>query len=292
MMSNTAIIVILCAVVLESLIIIVGNIFTIFVFWKHRNKLKRTSVLLINLAVADLLFGLTEAISTGTDKLPREFNERTLASTANEHIYAVVFNAMFSFASVLFLVLISLERAYALIWPLRHRVASTKGYIYSVIIVWLAVISTGVLSSLSLHGVFSHVYWTVSSCIVVILCLIVICTSYLAIRKRLNYRAPVLDAAHNRQTEPEQKAKLSRTLFIVIAASLVCWFPSMLVYGIDILCPKCASLLVVSVFNMLRLANSLINPIIYSFRIPMFRETIKRIKLRRPSKQYTVNYRP
>ena len=116
--------------------------------------------------------------------------------------------------------------------------------------------------------------------------------SYLAIRTRLNYRAPALDAAHNRQTEPEQKAKLSRTLFIVIAASFVCWFPSMLISIIHIVCNECASLIVVYVFNMFRLANSFINPIIYSFRIPMFRETIKCIKLRRPSKQYTVNYRP
>ena len=291
MMSNTAIIVIFCAALLESLIIIVGNIFTIFVFWKHRNKLKRTSLLLINLAVADLLVGLTEPISIGTFKLPRELDERSFVNTAINEDISIVFNTMFSFASVFFLVLISLERAYALIWPLRHRVASTKGYIYSVIIVWLAAISTGVLSLLSLHRVFSHVYWTVSACVMVILCLIVICMSYLAIRTRLNYRAPVLDAAHNRQTEPEQKAKLSRTLFIVIAVSLVCWFPSMLLYSIHILCPKCASLLVVYAFNIFRLANFIINPIIYSFRIPMFREKIKCIKLRRPSKQYTVNYR-
>ena len=76
-MSNTATIVILCAAVFESLIIIVGNIFTIFVFWKHRNRLKRTSYLLINLSVADLLVGLTEMIAIGTYNLTS-----TLCSTA------------------------------------------------------------------------------------------------------------------------------------------------------------------------------------------------------------------
>ena len=279
-MANTAIIVIICVALFESLIIIVGNIFTIFVFWKHRNRLKRTSLLLINLAVADLLVGLTEPISAGINKLPRELDER---SSENEEI-SYTLETVFYFASVFFLVLISMERAYALIWPLRHRVASTKGYIYSVVIVWLAAISTGVLYLLTVYGVFNQVHWMVVACAMIISSLTMICVSYLSIRKRLNCRVPALDAGrHNRQMEPEQKAKLSRTLFVVIAASLVCWLPGMVLLCIQILCPECNSLQLFYALNMLRLANSIVNPIIYSFRIPMFRQTIKRIKLRRPS---------
>ena len=55
MYTAAIIIALLLAAILESVIIIVGNAFTIFVFWKHRNRLKRTSFLLINLAVSDLL---------------------------------------------------------------------------------------------------------------------------------------------------------------------------------------------------------------------------------------------
>ena len=54
-----------CTILFESLLIFSGNSFTIFVFWKNRNKLKRTSFLLINLAVADLLVGLSQMIMTG-----------------------------------------------------------------------------------------------------------------------------------------------------------------------------------------------------------------------------------
>ncbi|XP_078378592.1 uncharacterized protein LOC144661658 [Oculina patagonica] len=212
MISNTASIVILCAAVFESLIIIVGNIFTVFVFWKHRNRLKRTSLLLINLAIADLLVGLTEVIAIGTYRLPQQLDDH---SVKNGHI-SVSFHTMFSYASVFFLVLISLECAYALIWPLRHRVASIKGYIYSVIFVWFAGISTGILSSLAALGVLDYSHWVVAACVVVILCLIVICVSYLAIQRRLKCRVPAIDATHNRQNGPEQNAKLSRTLFIVI----------------------------------------------------------------------------
>ena len=53
---------------LEAVLIAFGNTFPIFVFWTERSPLKRTYFLLINLAVADLLVGITEFIIIGTAK--------------------------------------------------------------------------------------------------------------------------------------------------------------------------------------------------------------------------------
>ena len=277
---------------LESLIIIVGNIFTIFVFWKHRNRLKQTSFLLINLAVADLLVGFTEPISLGTFYMPGHFKERNFNSAHNKPNISIAFQIAFSIASVFFLVLISLERGFALIWPLRHRVASRKGYIYSATFAWIAAISAGTSTLLALYDILDFGQWIVAFSCVTVLCLVTICVSYLAIRKRLNCRVPAIDDAHNRQNELQQNARLSTTLFIVITASLLFWIPSIVVYSTYHLYPKCVPLLVVHIFNLFRLANSLVNPIIYSFRIPIFRETFKRAKLCKESKEYTINYTP
>ena len=52
---------------LEGVSILLGNIFTIFVFWKHRAELKRTSYLLVNLAVADLLVAISILIVLGRE---------------------------------------------------------------------------------------------------------------------------------------------------------------------------------------------------------------------------------
>ena len=57
MSDQTATIASLCVSTLQSLIVFAANFFTIAVFWIHRNKLRRTYLLLINLAVADLLVG-------------------------------------------------------------------------------------------------------------------------------------------------------------------------------------------------------------------------------------------
>ena len=77
-MFDTAYVVILWFSIVETLIIVVGNIFTIYVFWKHRTRLKRTSFLLINLAVADLFVGLIETLTIGTSKIPLQSKKQEL----------------------------------------------------------------------------------------------------------------------------------------------------------------------------------------------------------------------
>lgn len=62
-MPSVAAVVICSIISLECVFILIGNIFTIYVFSTHRKRLKRTSSLLINLAVVDLLVGLTEPVA-------------------------------------------------------------------------------------------------------------------------------------------------------------------------------------------------------------------------------------
>ena len=273
----------------ESLVILITNSFTVYVLWTHRNKLKRTSFLLINLAVADLLVGFTEPIAIGTVAIPHHFDEQN----GNGNI-STAFQATFASTSVLCLVLISLERAFALIWPLRHRVTSTKAYIYTIVIVWLAGITAGALTLLAVYSIVNFHLWIVAYCCFIAISLITICVSYLAIRRRFHHRqSPAIDVSHNdnRQRVAEHNTKLSRTLFFMIAASLAFWLPSAVIFSTHSLCNGCLPITVVYTSITLHLANSLVNPIIYSFRMPVFRGALKRMKLRKQSKEYKVHYK-
>lgn len=271
----------------ESVLVVLGNLFTIFVFWKHRNRLKRTSFLLINLAVTDLLVGLGQPIVIKT--FPQQLEIKSTAP--GKGIIAAAFQGMFSFASLFCLAAISLERAFALIWPLRHRVTSSKVYIYSIVFVWISAIFVGALMLLAVYGILDINDWTIVFCIVAILALLTICLSYLAIRKRLNCRVPPIDTAHNRESGLQQNTKISCTFFIVVAASLVFWLPSTIIIALYLLKPFAIPIPIGYSSTLFYLANSAVNPIIYSLRIPIFRETLKRIKLRKRSKQYRVSYR-
>ena len=85
-----------------------------------------------------------------------------------------------------FLVLISLERAFALIWPLLHRTTSTKTFIYGLVSAWLAGVSLGSLIWLVSYGLLKISHYTLTFSIVIVWSLATTCTSYLAIRKNSN----------------------------------------------------------------------------------------------------------
>ena len=283
-MTDKSFVVIYCIILFESLIIFLANTFTVFVFWKNRNKLKRTSFLLINLAVADLLVGLSQMIYIQR----YTHNKSTLGDDILKKWILAVPSLCSPYASLFFLVLISLERAYALIWPLRHRVASFRGYIYSTIFVWAAATTLGALTLLIVKFKFLNLdHWMVALACIAALSLTAVCACYVTIRARLSSNARATVA--NKDNTLEQNRKLSRTLFIVIGASLVCWGSSSVAYFIFHQCLRCYPRLVHESFHIFHLGNSLVNPIIYSFKFPMFRKVLKRMRLRITSKQYRVS---
>ena len=179
-MASTAAIVICSIAAFESLLILTANTFTVYIFWSHRNKLKRTSFLLINLAVADLLIGFTEPVAIGTVGIPQRFGQEYYGNVST------AFQAMFAATSVVCLVLISLERTFALICPFRHRVISTRAYIHSIIFAWFSGITVGAFTLLAVNGIVDFIHWIVAYCYVLATCLLTICVTSLIVRRKVN----------------------------------------------------------------------------------------------------------
>ena len=271
-LSPTAIVFVVI-LALEVTIIIMGNAFTIFVFWKQRLRLKRTFLLLINLAVADLLVGVGEALVLATNTIPNGGDE---AQKIESPWWA--FQVFGNSTSVFFLALISLERVYAVFWPLRHRVTSTRPYIYSIGIIWVAGLCMSGLLLLTIYhiNVASVYVLTYASCSV--LSLLVICANYLMIRSRLQRPASQQQQQqqhHQRQVPVEKTLRMSRTFFIVIAVSLIFWLPSSVLGFIRDFC-SCLSPVPAWCVTVLALGNSIANPLVYSFRMPIFQDALKK----------------
>ena len=289
-MSETASVVVLAFITVESLIIVFANIFTIYVFWKHRTRLRRNCLLPLNLAFADLLVGSLETIALGTSGIPRQFGKEALIKSETYINILRYFRLSSFFASIFFLVAISLERAYALICPLRHRVLSLKSYHWTAVVLWMAVVIIVVtLCLLSVYGLSGGASWTTIYASITFLSFAAICASCYVIRRGLSRRVPVLNTVHNRKNGTEQNAKLSKTLFIVIAASLVCWFPNVVAYSIFFpRFPHSFPKPILSLTKLFRLANSLVNPIIYCLRLPMFRRVLARMNPYKMSQRYRI----
>ena len=274
MQFSTTVIVLVVIVTLEVTIILMGNVFTIFVFWTQRLRLKRTFLLLINLAVADLFTGLGEAIVLTASAIANGGNEifKIGSPWRAFHIFG-------SSTSVLFLALISLERAYSVLWPFRHRVTSTRAYVYSIVIVWaIGVCMSGVWLSKIYHNGNVYAFPIYSSALFI--ALLVICASYLKIRLRLQSTVPNHDLDVRRKALTEKTLRMSRTFFLVVAVSLVFWLPAFVMFTIKESC-SCFSPFAVWFVTVLLSVNSMVNPFVYSLRMPIFQDALKKCWRRR-----------
>ena len=224
---------------LEAFFIIVGNTFAIFVFWTQNFHQKRSCVLLVNLAVADLLVGIAEPIVLSTGKVSKMAAVRTEENNTINPASALQILA--SRATVFFLALISLEWVYAVLWPLSHRVTNTRVFICSIAIVWVVELCTAGLTLLLLmiDVKMARTYFTFSRRSCVFTSLFVICGSYLKIRNRMRSSPSEIIPQNSRSTQ--HSVRLPKTVFMVIALSLVIWLPAFVVYALQELFPKCST---------------------------------------------------
>ena len=163
---------------------------------------------------------------------------------------------------------------HATIRPFRHRLI--KKWVYGVTIagVWvLAAMLSTAISIIALRRVdlLYEVYVWQSYCY---LCLFVICVSYFSIVVKFLCGAhPQHHGAANRQK------KLTVTLFIMTIVSLLMWLPSV-VFNFLLVQSGMKLLSEQEMFRLdfssviLFMMNSLVNPIVYTIRIPEFRKAL------------------
>ena len=100
-----------------------GNIIAIVVFWKLRWVLKKTYCLLINLTVADLIVGFSAI---------EQIANRNIKTLKNSEEFPwrgfPALNVFSGTASLATLLLVAVERCYAIVYPFRHRALRTRIY--------------------------------------------------------------------------------------------------------------------------------------------------------------------
>ena len=190
----------------------------------------------------------------------------------------VIINFLFSWfplTSLTNIAVISLDRMHATIRPFRHRLI--KKWVYGVTIasVWvLAAMVSTVTSILDQYGKGRSyvIYFSQSYCC---LCLFVTCVSYSSIAVKFLCGAhPQHHGAANRQR------KLTVALFIMTIVSLLMWLPFAVFIFLFIqssirkfLSLQESTRLHLSL-TILYLMNSLVNPIVYTIRMPEFRKAL------------------
>ena len=237
-------------------LIVAGNILIIWMFFKLRRR-KRSSFLLVGLGVADLLVGGLA--------IPLFIAAFESASITTRRVFNIV-DMFTSTSSIYTLAVISLERMFAIGWPLRHRTANFRVYICAISIPWIIAAIFTVLTDAYLNFIIRDrvIYLLV---LFPVTPLLVMCVAYYVIGRK--QKSPICN--HNNAI---REAKLANTLFLIIGASVFTWLPfqilNLLVY-LQITA-NCSHLqLTVFIIRVLQCSNLLINVIIYPLRIPEFK---------------------
>ena len=257
--------------------IVTVNLISIALFIKNRSLRTRATYLVINLTIADMFVGgfylpvPFVILSCLCDIVKMNLSQELLV------LLVIIFflKIWFLLTSLTNIAVISLDRLHATIRPFRHRLI--KKWVYGVTIagVWVlaAMVSTASLI-LALYGKklsWYYLYLWQSYCC---LCLFVICVSYSSIVVKFLCGAhPQHHGAANRQR------KLTVTLFIMTIVSLLMWLPHavfIFLYqtGVRKFLSSQESVRLDFSLKILYFMNSLVNPIVYTIRMPEFRKAL------------------
>ena len=250
----------------EFLMISIINAITITAFARIRHLRKRSTYLIINLSVADLLLGAV----AGPLYVYLKGKEDHLFSWPRFSLLA--FKITFLIASPVNLSLISLERLHATLFPLKHCLLRKWFYFKIIIGSWFITLLLGSLMAglyLKEPGTLLPYAWA-SFCVVTLLVLIL---SYLIILLNVQ-KSPRLQTVSALQTE----RKLTITLFIVTGVSVVTVLPWAIYKSIpmDIMknWEKATSVFFYNMLAVIYFANSIVNPLVYAIRMKEFRKAL------------------
>ena len=269
----------------ELIVIVLINLFTLATFARNRHLRKRSTYLVINLTIADLLLGVAAVLSPILEpNILESYNILGEHFNWNAFLYLTL-DSLFPVASLANLSLISLERLHATIYPFRHCLIREQVYFAVITLSWLLIpllfafmMAILVVLRAQLTLVF---YVSAPYCFITVL---IITVSYVVII--LNVKSS--PQSHIFGSKLLAGKKLSITLFVMTVASFLTILPlavwvAMLKHILCGLSPVIAYRFHLT-FSALYLCNSIVNPIIYALRMQEFRKAARKLCCYRESK--------
>ena len=211
------------------------------------------------------------------------------------YLIMTALDILFPICSLLNITVISVERLHATFWPFRHRVIKkwTYGLIIAAIWVTSVFLSVGVASFRYFKYAMQNDKYFYLWCSFNSICLLVICISYACIITKV--RCGTQPQHHGTAS---RERKLTMTLLIVTFVSLLLWLPfvlsSFLYFIIDAFRSFSEEEHLHYVFAMMFLyhGNSLVNPILYTLKMPEYRRALLTLCFKRPRHQRQVQAFP
>ncbi|XP_068690261.1 substance-K receptor-like [Montipora foliosa] len=268
---------------IEAVAIVTVNAFTIIIYLKERILRKRTTYLVISLAVADMFvtYNLIFEILFLDNYMYCNFWKINLYRSFEIFIVTLSWAYFFPAASVANLAAISLERMHATFRPFKHRLIKKKIFGAAVAGVWFtAALSTAIVFSiffLSRSDITFFYHVEASYYLFLFCCLFIMVVSYTSIATK--FYCGTLPQHHG---AIRRERKLTKTLFIVTIVSLILVMPFTIFWSLyyvtlgeidETISHETWPHLELSL-RCLFYANSVINPLLYAFKMPKFKRAL------------------
>ena len=267
--------IVLCSVfLLEAVLISVGNLLTFVVFASKKTLRKKSHLLVINMAFADAILGAVAMplyVFLWIGPTYWLWNYKKKLSLDISHISWSSVDATFTQSSLISAAAIAFERFYAIYWPLKHRTMSFKAYYIIIFIIWTLAFLLSAAFNIALFLISSKAAsfcWMSFS----LPSLFIVCACSIGIWKKFQLR----NISSQQQNRAFLNKRLTLTLLLVSTISVLSWLPLLitncLIYILKINIPKVD--LFYYIITLLNFSNSLVNPVVYSLRIPEFRQAL------------------
>ena len=181
------------------------------------------------------------------------------------------FDAFTGLTSIYTLAVISLERMFAIVCPLRHRALTSRNYICAIAIPWVTAAVFIAVLNLYFNGIMKDPTYKFLVILFQTTPLLTICVAYFSIWIKRKYTKGI------RNHRAARESKLANTLFLVTGASLLTWTPFQMINYLLFIRGLQVSRTLLYLSKILQFSNSLVNVVIYPLRIPEFKRTLKNV---------------
>lgn len=282
--TGTKLIMLFCFGAFCSLFIFLSNLLVIAAVVINKRFHYPFYYLLANLAAADLFSGIAYIFMM--------FHTGPVSKTLTVHRWFLRQGLLDTSmtASLANLLVIAVERHISIVRMRIHTNLTKRRVTCLILLIWGIAIFMGAVPTLgwncicdittcsSLAPLYSRSYltfWTVSNLLVFLIMVVVYLRIYMYVQRKTNVLSSHTTGSISRRRTP---IKLMKTVMTVLGAFVICWTPGMVVLLLDGLnCTQCGLQQVKRWFLLLALTNSVINPIIYSYKDEEMWRTFKGI---------------
>jgi len=274
---------------------LIGNALVVVVVAANQQMRNTTNLLIINLAMADLLFIIFCVPFTATDYALTYWPFSDIWCKIVQYLVVVT-----AYASVYTLVLMSLDRFLAVVHPITSMSIRTEANTYLAITVTWLVILIACTPLLLTHGKMNYFVGLeeYSVCVFLfkegwshhafqitffvtsyLLPLLLICGLYLCMLMRL-WRG-VAPGGRVSAESRRGKKRVTRMVIIVVVIFAVCWCPIQLLLvlkSVGLFEPNTSLSVIIQITShVLAYMNSCVNPVLYAFLSDNFRKAFRKV---------------